>query len=106
MAGPADSPLKIRPEWRGPPPPAVPVAVTRARGVDIAPVDIADPRAAERLEAYVWADAAERQARLATAIAMVRAGGVDLVQGDAPDWVEARLVEPQDAGVTRVLMHS
>ena len=27
-------------------------------------------------------------------------------QGDAPDWVEARLNEPQPAGVTRVLMHS
>ena len=105
-AGPVDSPLVIRPEWRGPPPPAAPVEVTGARGVDIAPVDVADPRAAERLEAYVWAEAAERQARLATAIAMVRDGGVDLVQGDAPDWVEARLAEPQADGVTRVLMHS
>ena len=31
---------------------------------------------------------------------------VDLVGADAADWVEARLAEPQAAGVTRVLMHS
>jgi len=104
--GPADSPLAIMPAWRGLPPPPGAVEVVSARGVDLAPVDLADARAAERLQAYVWVDAAERQARLDTAIAMVRAQGVDLVQGDAADWVEARLAEPQQAGVTRVLMHS
>jgi hypothetical protein len=76
------------------------------RGVDIAPIDLADPAAAKRLEAYVWVDAAERQERLATTIAMVREHGVSLDRGDAADWVEARLAEPQSAGVTRVLMHS
>ncbi|WP_294353625.1 DUF2332 domain-containing protein [uncultured Sphingomonas sp.] len=105
-AGPSGSPLLIRPEWRGAPPPDVPIEVVSARGVDIAPVDVEQPAAAERLQGYVWVDAAERQARLDTAIAMVRAHGVDLVQGDAADWVEARLAEPQPAGVTRVLMHS
>jgi hypothetical protein len=29
-----------------------------------------------------------------------------LEQGDAADWVEARLADPQPQGVTRVLMHS
>jgi len=28
------------------------------------------------------------------------------VRGDAAEWIEARLAEPQQAGVTRVLMHS
>ncbi len=104
--GPAGSPLQITPAWRGVPPPAARVAVTCARGVDIAPVDLDSARAAERLQAYVWVDAVERQARLDTAIAMVREHGVELEQGDAADWVEARLAEPQPAGVTRVLMHS
>lgn len=104
--GPAASPLRIAPAWRGAPPPDVAVEVVSARGVDIAPVDVADPASAARLQAYVWVDAAERQARLDTAIAIVREHGVDLVQGDAADWVEARLAEPQVAGVTRVLMHS
>ena len=104
--GPDSSPVTIRPEWRGAPPPSAPVEIESTRGVDIQPVDVADPVAAARLEAYVWVDAVERQARLATAIAMVREGGVDLVEGDAADWVEAQLAEPQPKGVTRVLMHS
>ena len=106
MVGPGDSPLTIRPEWRGVAAPSARVEVRSTRGVDTQPVDLAAPGAAMRLEAYVWVDAAERQARLAAAIAMVREGGVDLVRGDAADWVEAQLAEPQAAGVTRVLMHS
>jgi len=105
-AGPADSPLAIVPDWRGPPPPAAPIAIERTRGVDIAPVDVRDPAQAERLAGYVWVDNHERLARLSTALDLVRARPVDLAQGDAADWVEARLAEPQDEGVARVLMHS
>jgi hypothetical protein len=105
-AGPADAPLTIRPEWRGPPPPDVPIEITAVRGVDIAPIDLSDPAAARRLEAYVWVEAVERQQRLATAIELVRQRGVALDRADAADWVEARLAEPQPDGVTRVLMHS
>jgi hypothetical protein len=105
-AGPTDSPVEIRPEWRGPPPPDVPVEIVSARGVDIQPLDLSGDRDAERLQAYCWVENVERQQRLAQTIAMVRAEGVDLVQGDAADWIEARLAEPQAEGVTRVLMHS
>ena len=104
--GPSASPVTIRPEWRGAPPPSARVEIESTRGVDIHPVDVADPAAATRLEAYVWVDAIERQARLATAIAMVRESGVDLIEGDAADWVEAQLAESQPEGVTRVLIHS
>lgn len=104
--GPADSLVEIKPEWRGPPPPDAPVEIVSAHGVDIQPLDLSGERDAERLQAYCWVENVERQARLEKTIAMVRAEGVDLVQGDAADWVEARLVEPQPAGVTRVLMHS
>lgn len=106
QVGPADAALTLTPDWRGPPPPAVPIAIERVRGVDIAPVDLDDAAQARRLQAYVWVEATDRQDRLARAIGLVRARGVDLVQGDAADWVEARLAEPQAAGVTRVLMHS
>lgn len=105
-AGPDPAELSIIPEWRGPTPPNVPIEIVGVRGVDIAPVDLADDAAAERLAAYVWVDAIERQTRIDTAIAMVRRYGVQLDAGDAPDWVEARLAEPQPTGVTRVLMHS
>jgi len=104
--GPAESPVTIVPEWRGPPPPAADIRIESVRGEDIAPIDVRDDAAAERLSAYVWADHAQRFARVAAAIAMIRAQPVSLDQGDAADWIEARLAAPQEAGVTRVLMHS
>jgi hypothetical protein len=104
--GPAISPVLIRPEWRGPPPPEVPIEIVSTRGVDVAPVDATDPAQAARLAGYVWVDAPERLERIERGIAMIRAGGVALERGDAADWLEARLAEPQEAGVTRVLMHS
>ena len=104
--GPADAAVTIRPEWRGPPPPAVAVGFAGVRGVDIQPIDVADEGALDRLRGYVWADAPERLDRLTAAAAMVRAAPVRLDRGDAADWLEARLGEAQEAGVTRVLMHS
>lgn len=104
--GPEDAPVTIRPDWRGTPPPAVPIRIASVRGVDIQPLDATDPAVATRLSGYIWTDQPERQARLTAAVAMQRARPVDLMQGDAVDWLRARLAEPQAAGVTRVLMHS
>ena len=106
MVGPADASLTITPDWRGPAPAVPPIDIVTARGCDIAPLDVTDPAIAARLSAYVWAETPERQARLDTGIAMVRAQGVRIDRADAADWVEARLAEPQSAGTTRVLMHS
>ncbi|WP_294330666.1 DUF2332 domain-containing protein [uncultured Sphingomonas sp.] len=105
-AGPAASALMLRPAWRGVAPPDAPVEIVSARGVDIAPLDLHDDRDADRLQAYCWVDAVERQARLGTAIAMLRADPVRLERGDAAEWLVTRLAEPQPAGVARVLMHS
>ncbi len=104
--GPADAPVTIKPEWRGAPPPAVPVDIVSVRGCDVAPMDATDPAVGARLAAYVWPEAIERMARLEGAIAMVGARAVRLDRADAADWIEARLAEPQQEGVTRVLMHS
>src|SRR5690606_6126601 len=104
--GPTDSPMQIAPDWEGPPPPAGDVEIVAIRGSDIAPVDLSDRDEALRLEAYVWADAAERMARIDAAIALAAQRRPDLVQGDAGTWVPQMLARPQDAGVTRVLYHS
>jgi len=101
-----ESPVLIRPEWRGPPPPSVDVAIESVRGVDIQPIDPTSPEAERRLLAYIWADHAIRFPRVSAAIGMIRKKPVRLDRGDAADWVEAQLAEPQAAGVTRVLMHS
>ena len=104
--GPATSTVRLTPEWRGPPPPAGAPDIVRIRGVDIAPIDATIQAGADRLLAYCWADHTQRIERLAHALALLRAHPPMLEQGDAPDWVEARLNEPQAEGVTRVLMHS
>lgn len=104
--GPVDSAVTIRPEWRGSRPPAVPVEIVSARGVDIAPLDLRDNRDADRLQAYCWVDAVERQARLEATIAMLRAEPVALERGDAAAWLETQLAAPQPEGVIRVLVHS
>lgn len=104
--GPENSPVDLTPEWRGHPPSLGPIEIVSARGVDIAPVDATSEEGANRLLAYIWADHHVRFDRMAKALAMIRAEPPQLDAGHAADWVEARLAEPQEAGVTRVLMHS
>jgi len=104
--GPDTSPMQIRPDWKGPPPPAVPLAIHSIRGSDIAPIDLSDPAQALWLKAYVWPDATARLARIDAAIALAGQQSPDLVQADAGAWVPQMLARPQQTGVTRVLYHS
>ena len=106
IVGPDGAPVTIRPVWTGEPPAATPVEIVSVRGCDVQPLDATDPTVEAKLAAYVWAETPARAQRLRAAIAMQRERGVDLVRADAADWIEARLAEPQEAGVTRVLMHS
>jgi hypothetical protein len=104
--GPAASPMQLRPEWRGPPPPRGEVAIVAIRGSDIAPVDLSDPGEALRLKAYVWPDARVRMERIEAAARLAAEKPPLLERKDAGDFVEERLEMPQEAGVTRVLYHS
>jgi len=104
--GPADSPMRIAPEWRGQAPKAAPVKIIGIQGCDRAPVNLADPAEALRLKSYVWAEVTERLARIDAAIALagVQPPLVDMC--DAGEWAEMRLCSPQDSDTTRVLYHS
>ena len=75
-AGPADAPVRLRCEVRGPlrpplPDPA-PTVVSRL-GIDLNPVDITDPDAARWLESCIWPDGAHRVERFRAAAALARA---------------------------------
>ena len=98
--------MLIRPEWRGPPPPAAEVEIVAIRGCDVAPVDLSDPGEALRLKAYVWPDATERMGRIDAAIRLAAGNPPRLERKDAGSFVEERLETPQQAGVTRVIYHS
>ena len=104
--GPADSPVLIRPDWQGPPPPAAPLRIRAIKGCDQAPIDLADPDAALRLKSYIWADMTERLVRLDAVARLARERRPDVVRADAADWIEAQLHQPQAGRVTRVLYHS
>lgn len=104
--GPAESPLRLRTAWTGPPPHLeADLRVATRGGCDIAPIDLEDATARRRLESFVWADQPERLERLRTAIGMARELGVEIERAPAGDWLDARLALPQ-AGVTRVVFHS
>ena len=104
--GPVAAPVTITPDWTGRAPDPAPIGFVSVRGSDVQPLDATDPAVEARLAAYVWAETPERAERLHRAIAMQRERPVAVDNGDAADWIEARLAEPQVSGVTRVLMHS
>jgi hypothetical protein len=103
-AGDPGSPLQLRPDWEGGPPPDVRVAVAGRRGVDLHPLDAR--RDGDRLLAYVWPDQAGRLALLESALAIAAEDSPQVEPGDAADWLEARLAEPAEPGITRVVLHS
>jgi hypothetical protein len=104
--GPADSPMRLKPHWRGPPPPEAEVDIVAIRGCDVAPVDLSDSAEALRLKAYVWPDAPERMARIDAAARLAAEQPPLLERQDAGAFVAERLAAAQDDGVARVLYHS
>ncbi|QUL39242.1 DUF2332 domain-containing protein [Erythrobacter sp. JK5] len=107
--GPADSPMRIEPEWRGegsPPAPPADFEIVDIRGCDVAPIDLSDPASALRLKSYVWPDAPGRMARIDAAIELARADPPDLVRMDAGEFTTAILEWPRKGGATRAMFHS
>jgi len=104
VAGDPASPVRLGPDWTGPPPPAGAVRIASRCGVDLNPLDVRRDR--DRMLAYIWPDQRERLA-LAEAALDIAAGAPPPVEaGDAADWIEARLRRAAPPGVTRVVMHS
>jgi len=91
--------VTLRPRWDG----QVPVGEFRlaeAGGVDLRPVDPVADRL--RLQAYCWADQSARLARLRGALDLARVFPPQVAQGDAGDWLIARLAKAAPGRVTFV----
>ena len=85
----ADAPaLTLSPDWSGPKPPLCRPNVVARAGVDINPLNPADPDHALRLQAYLWADQPER---LALTRAAMRVAKTPVSKGDAIDWLTGQL---------------
>ncbi len=104
QTGDSASPLLLKPDWKGPPPPAADVRIAGRAGTDLSPVKLPDDR--ERLIAYVWADQAQRLAQLDAALGIAAADPPRLDRADAADWLEAKLPLEPEPGVARVVLHS
>lgn len=103
--GPADAAVRLDTAWTGPAPPLeARVRVVSRAACDRKPVDIRDPLQRRRLKAYIWADQAERLARLDGAIAGALAAGVQVQTADAVAWTAAQAAPAQ--GAATVLFHS
>ncbi|SFS02062.1 DUF2332 domain-containing protein [Yoonia litorea] len=88
LYGPAGPVLTLTPEWDGPLPPQSTPQITRRGGVDLNPLNPADPDDALRLQAYLWPD---QPHRLALTRAAIAAAKTPVTKGDAIDWLEGRL---------------
>ena len=103
--GDADSPVRLKPDWQGPPPPILPVRVVARAACDLAPVDAITPEGRLRLLSFVLTDQAARMARIAAAIKVATSVGIRIEAADAADWLGRRLAASYSGG-THVVYHS
>jgi hypothetical protein len=86
------SPVQLAPTWDGNLPPLEAAIFVAARhACDISPVDVRDTQQALRLRAYVWADQAERLARLEAAMSLARGMNVLPEKANATDFLRRHL---------------
>jgi hypothetical protein len=105
--GQAGSDVVIRSEWRGGAPDlATPLAVAARRACDLNPLDATSNHDRQRVLSYIWPDQSARVETTEAAFDFAARMPWRVEQADAAAWVEARLAEPTEAGLTRVLMHS
>jgi hypothetical protein len=102
--GDPSSPLQLDADWSGPPPPRPEVRLLERAGCDRRPSRLDRPEERRRLEAYIWADQADRLQRLRAAMAIAEAERVTVEEADAAEWL-VRRVQPAH-GATTVVYHS
>lgn len=102
LHGPADSPVRLAPEWSGAGPTPRRIRVAERAGVDRNPLDPGHPAAQLRLIAYLWPDQPHRLALTRGAIALA-----DTVpdRDDAAPWLARRLAAPRP-GQLHVVYHT
>jgi hypothetical protein len=103
--GPDDSNVTIRADLTGRPPLDASLEVVSRSGCDARPLSPLSEADRLTLASYVWADQAERLARLRAALDVAAEAGVDVDQGFAAGWIEEKLRE-EAPGVTSVVFHS
>lgn len=107
--GPADAPLTLRPRWRAdqPPPDLDHIPPVRDRlGIDLHPVDAADPEQRLWLQTLVWPEHRDSFAELATALDAVAADPPTILQGDAIEMLPRLDAERLPDDIPLVVFHA
>jgi hypothetical protein len=100
-----DSPVRIRAALTGRPPLDTTLEIASRAGCDARPLSALSEVDRLALTSYVWADQAERLARLSAALDVAAETGIDVEQAFAANWIEAQL-RHETPGVTSVVFHS
>jgi len=103
--GEASSPVKLAPDWEGPPPPAVEPRVAARAGCDLRPFDLRRDADRKRLLSYIWADQPERIERTRAAMEIAAEHAPVIQRADAISWLDQRLAARPE-GLATVLFHS
>jgi hypothetical protein len=104
--GDPTSPVRFQGVWEGDPPDlSAPLQVAERRGCDRCPVDPTTEEGRITLLSYVWADQADRVARLEAAIEVARRVPASIERSDAAPWLEAHLAVPAP-GTATVVAHT
>lgn len=99
------SPVQLRPDWRGDPPPRLAQPVAGRAGVDLSPLDLSSGDGLERLLAYLWPDQPERADLTRAAATLLCECGVRVERGDALPFLE-RMLRAHRPGSTLCIFHS
>jgi hypothetical protein len=105
---PADGPSTVLLECSTTGNPPIPIALPEIAwrgGIDLNPLDLANPDDTAWLETLIWPEQHERRARIRAAMDIVRADPPRIVRGDAIDDLPA-LVAEAPAGIPLVIVSS
>ncbi|PIO99288.1 DUF2332 domain-containing protein [Pleomorphomonas carboxyditropha] len=100
------APIELSPDCDAPPPLDGAVEVVHRGACDLSPLDPTNPEHRTRLLSYVWADQAERKARLVAALDHAAARPERVEAADAAEFLARELAAPPTDGALRVVVHS
>ncbi len=104
--GDPSSPVELRPDWEGPPPPRADITVEDRAGCDLNPLDPHSPEDSLRLLSYLWADQTDRVVRTRAALDISRQHKAPVVRGDALSWLRDERLKTLRPGTVHVVFHS
>jgi len=105
ICGSPDSPVQLKPKWKGKAPPKAIVRISGRCGCDLNPIGLSERDQQQRLLSYLWPDQHDRIARTRAAIRIAASGTAQVDSASADTWAEQKIVEPI-IGKSRVLFHT